>query len=293
VGCSVVIPVHNRAHLVGRAIRSVLAQSYTDWELIVVDDGSSDGTEEVARGFVSDRVRYVRKETNSGAADSRNRGAALATHPLLTFLDSDDEATPEWLEKMVAERERRGAYVVCCGQSEFDPDGRFKRSLLPHDMGPLFDHCVGTFMRGSDYLLPKEAFLAVGGFDASLPSGQHTELAMRLVPYLQARGLSVANIFEPLVWVHIHSGARIRTNWSAMRDGHARVVGKHRQLFEKDRQMMANYLSIAGVCSVRTQQFDEAKRHFRSAIEADPWRPVRWARLLVAQLPLLRSRVWS
>lgn len=276
-----------------RAIQSVLRQTYADWELIVVDDGSSDGTEQAIAKFVSERVRYVKRETNRGAASSRNLGASLAQHELLTFLDSDDEATPDWLEKLTFERTRAGAAVVCCGLSEYDAEGRLLSTQLPRDMGELFDHCVGRFTHGSDYLLPKELFMAVGGFDASLPSGQHTELAMRLVPYLTQHGLRVANVFEPLIHVHIHRGARIRTNWAAMRDGHAEVVRKHRRLFEKDRRLMANYLSIAGVCSVRTGQYAQAKGHFRSALVADPWRPVRWVRLLVAQLPGVRSRFWS
>jgi glycosyltransferase involved in cell wall biosynthesis len=292
VGCSVIIPVHNRAQLIGRAIRSVMAQSYQDWELIVVDDGSTDQTGAAVAELVSERVRYVRKEVNSGAAASRNHGVALARHSLITFLDSDDEVAPDWLEKMLAERERSGAEVVCCGLSEYDASGNLKVTLLPRDLGPMFDHCVGRFTRGSDYLLPKTLFLAVGGFDASLPSGQHTELAMRLVPHLKQHGLKVANVFAPLVRVNIHTGARIRTNWRAMRDGHAKVVSKHRQLFEKDRRLMANYLSIAGVCSVRTKEFEQAKRHFRVALVADPWRPVRWARFLASQVPGLRSRLW-
>lgn len=293
MGCSVVIPVHNRERLVVRAIQSVLQQTYLDWELIVVDDGSTDATPQAVAAFVSDRVRYVRREVNGGAAASRNLGASMARHELITFLDSDDQATPNWLGRMIAERTRAGAEVACGGHNYYDAQGRFLYTDLPRDMGPLFDHCVGRFMHGSDYMVPRALFEELGGFDVSLASGQHTEFSMRLVPHLLKHGLGLANVFEPLVHIHIHAGARIRTNWAAMRDGHAGVVGKHRQLFEKDRRMMANYLSIAGVCSVRTQRYAEAKGYFRSALAADPWRPIRWARLIVAQVPGLRSRLWG
>lgn len=63
---SVVLPTYNRAHLLGKAIQSVLNQSYTDFELIVVDDGSTDNTEEVVRSLTDDRIRYIRRKQNSG-----------------------------------------------------------------------------------------------------------------------------------------------------------------------------------------------------------------------------------
>ncbi len=90
---SIIIPTYNRAHLISRAINSVLPQMEADDELIVVDDGSTDNTAEVVARY-RDRVKYIRT-TNGGCGAARNRGVKEATRPLVAFLDSDDEWMPE------------------------------------------------------------------------------------------------------------------------------------------------------------------------------------------------------
>ncbi|RYZ08854.1 MAG: glycosyltransferase [Myxococcales bacterium] len=290
--CSVVIPTHNRAKLVARAIRSVQAQTYTAWELIVVDDASTDDTAQAVEPLLSERIRYLRQPRNAGAAAARNAGARAARGRYITFLDSDDEGLPTWLEQLMGMVTSTGVALVCCGLSEFEPDGRHRLTRIPTDMGALFDHTVAQLTHGSDYLVEKRVFDAVGGFDELLRSGQHTELALRLLPYLREQGLRVANVFEPLITVHIHRGARIRTDWEAMFQGHSRAVEKHRLLFEKDRRMLSNYLSIAAVCGVRTRRYGEARKLFKEAAFAHPQRPVLWARLAASRLPLIPRLLW-
>lgn len=95
---SVVIPTYNRAELLSRAIDSVLAQTYDDFELVVVDDGSTDDTEAVVTGYDDDRVRYLAHETNEGANPARNTGIEAAEGEYVAFLDSDDEWQPRKLE---------------------------------------------------------------------------------------------------------------------------------------------------------------------------------------------------
>lgn len=94
---SVVMPVYNRAPVVGEAIRSVLAQDFPDFELIVVDDGSTDGTAKAVEAFDDPRVRLIRLPANAGGNAARNRGIEAATAPLITFLDSDDAYLPNKL----------------------------------------------------------------------------------------------------------------------------------------------------------------------------------------------------
>lgn len=97
---SIVIPMFNRATLIGRAIESCLAQDRDDLEVIVVDDGSTDGSPEVVRAFTDPRVRLELLERNSGQNTARNRGAQVARGEWLVFLDSDDELTPDALSTL-------------------------------------------------------------------------------------------------------------------------------------------------------------------------------------------------
>ena len=97
---SVVIPTYNRATKVKKAIQSVLNQSYQDFEIIIIDDGSEDGTEESIKGF-SDKIIYVHQE-NKGSSNARNHGLRIAQGKYIAFLDSDDEYLPGKLIEQVA-----------------------------------------------------------------------------------------------------------------------------------------------------------------------------------------------
>ena len=94
---TVVLPVFDRVRVVSSAIESVLAQSFEDFELIVVDDGSRDGTAERLRELVDPRVRVLTNESNRGACAARNRGIEASRTELVCFLDSDDRYRPEKL----------------------------------------------------------------------------------------------------------------------------------------------------------------------------------------------------
>jgi glycosyltransferase involved in cell wall biosynthesis len=126
---SVVIPTHNRAHMVGQAIDSVLQQTLSDVEIIVVDDGSTDDTEERVLSY-GDRVHYVRTQ-NGGVAHARNVGMRHARGRYLTFLDSDDQLYPYALELQSALLGRHPEVgLVCAEMSGFDDHGFFERYHL-------------------------------------------------------------------------------------------------------------------------------------------------------------------
>ena len=104
---SVILPVHNRADVLARAIQSVLDQSLAAFELIVVDDGSTDGSAGVARSFGDERIKVIELGENRGGNAARNAGVRAATAPLIAFLDSDDTYLPEKLERVVGEFDHR------------------------------------------------------------------------------------------------------------------------------------------------------------------------------------------
>ena len=104
---TVILPVHDRADVLPRAIGSVLGQELRDFELIVIDDGSTDGSAEVAQSFGDERIRLIRLDGNRGGNVARNEGIRAATAPLIAFLDSDDRYLANKLAWTVAEFERR------------------------------------------------------------------------------------------------------------------------------------------------------------------------------------------
>lgn len=105
---SVIMPSWNTADFIAESIRSVIAQTYTDWELIIVDDCSTDNTDEVVASFHDSRIRYFKNEKNSGAALTRNRALREARGEWIAFLDSDDLWEPEKLERQIAFMKKNG-----------------------------------------------------------------------------------------------------------------------------------------------------------------------------------------
>ena len=121
---SIIMPSYNTGIFVAQSIKSVLAQSYEDWELVIVDDCSSDNTDAVVRPFLVDkRIRYLKNEKNSGAAVSRNRALREAKGRWIAFLDSDDLWMPEKLEKQILFMESHGYSFSYTNYEEIDIDG--------------------------------------------------------------------------------------------------------------------------------------------------------------------------
>lgn len=120
---SIITPSYNTARFIAETINCVLAQTYTNWELIIVDDCSTDDTDAVVVGFTDQRIRYLKNEKNSGAAVSRNRALREAKGKWIAFLDSDDLWEPTKLEKQIQFMERNGYHFSYTNYREVDDDG--------------------------------------------------------------------------------------------------------------------------------------------------------------------------
>jgi glycosyltransferase involved in cell wall biosynthesis len=128
---SVILPVHNRADVLPRAIRSVVEQEFEDLELIVVDDGSADDSANVAESFGDSRIRVIRLGSNRGGNAARNEGLRAASAPLIGFLDSDDRYLPVKLATVVGEFERRpGIDLLVDSFIKVQPPGSRKAEVV-------------------------------------------------------------------------------------------------------------------------------------------------------------------
>lgn len=208
---SVVIPTYNRAHLLGRALQSVLLQTYLDYEIVVVDDGSTDHTLEVVKTFQDDRVRYLRFERHCGPSRARNVGIQAARGEWIAFLDSDDEWLPRKLELQMARlqgtQDLRVAAVYCvCDELEGSTRRTVPSSGVLHE-GDVFDHLLRNRRppTASAYIAKRSSLLGVGGFDEGFPSSHDIDLWLRF----SRAGNHFVAVNEPLVIKHNHVGPRI------------------------------------------------------------------------------------
>lgn len=122
---SVIVPVYNTEKYVARCIESVLKQTYTNWELLLIDDGSTDGSGEICRQYESEdiRIRYFQNQ-NQGPAASRAYGVAYANGEMVMFVDSDDWIDRVILETLKGQMDETGARIVCCIFKDIDDQGR-------------------------------------------------------------------------------------------------------------------------------------------------------------------------
>lgn len=177
---SVIIPTYNRSHLLERAIRSVLKQTFQDFELIVVDDGSTDETYKIIDIFDLE-IYYIRHDKNKGVSAARNTGLKYSKGTYIAFLDSDDEWLPQKLEKQIKVFENGSDKlgVVYSGYSvETIPD----EPIIPQYRGNilhyvLLDNCVGS---ATNPLILKNCFDKAGLFDEDLPALNDWDMWIRI-----------------------------------------------------------------------------------------------------------------
>ena len=182
---SVIISTYNRAGSLPRAVNSVLAQTFTDFELIIVDDCSTDTTQEVIRKFADPRIHSVRHENNAGGSVARNTGIAYAKGEYVAFLDDDDE----WFESKLARQARvldESEPRVALVYTWFDliEASSRKRRVGGRSAisGDIFEDMLGWAIPAptSTYMVRAEAARKVGGFDETLPIAQDLDFLLRI-----------------------------------------------------------------------------------------------------------------
>ena len=223
---SVVIPTYNRIHTLPASVDSVLKQTYENLELIIMDDGSDDGTEDYVKSIADERVRYRKSDTNMGPSAARNRGAELAKGEYLAFQDSDDEWLPDKLEKqMKVMLEGDNALVYC----EFGlyREGELLTVIPPKAIpyeekhGSLFSYLLLYPLISTQTMLIKtQDFTETGGFNETLKAYEDFEFTLRF-----AKEHRIGFVEKALVKVNSLPGSvskqfgeRIRVQFYMMRE---------------------------------------------------------------------------
>ncbi|MCP9199895.1 glycosyltransferase [Gramella sp. GC03-9] len=181
---SIVTATYNSAHTITKAIDSIVKQSYKKWELIIVDDGSSDDTEKIIKGYDDTRIKYFYQK-NKGVAAARNVGVKESLGDYIIFLDADDELFNTAIENFsnVLETKTPG---ICSG-AYIDI---FNKLNYPRDKGSYFNNYLINNLSGS-YIVSKQIFLEVGGYDINLSQSENWELFIRLVDICDKKGMEI------------------------------------------------------------------------------------------------------
>ena len=179
---SVVIPAYNAEKWISQTIKSVQQQTFSDWEIIVIDDGSTDSTLEILKGIVDERLKVFSYE-NGGVSVARNRGLAHSAGEFIAFLDADDLWTPDYLElHLAALKQHPEADVAYCWTARIDEKGDFLSTKPPvFFQGNVYPQLlVKSFLDCGSLLIRQQAIQSVGEFDPCLKLGEDWDYWLRL-----------------------------------------------------------------------------------------------------------------
>jgi glycosyltransferase involved in cell wall biosynthesis len=295
---SVIIPAYNYGRFLGEAIQSVLDQTFQDWELIVVDDGSTDNTREVVTAFADPRIHYVYQQ-NQGNPAARNAALKLVTGEYVAFLDADDVWFPEKLEKQVAQLDslpptvglvyadvylfnhEDGTIIGRFFQGRTPPRGRIFRELLDAE---------GWFISDTGSLIRREVFQRVGLYDESFSWYEDWEMWVRIAAAYEVEALD-----EPLARCRRHSANSIKVPEGMYRHGQAArrkvmasypLSGQERRLLQ---QNLAHHEYTYGMEQLRLGKRGEAWKALLRSLRLRPGERKTYIHL---GLPLLSGRLY-
>jgi glycosyltransferase involved in cell wall biosynthesis len=268
---SVILATYRRQDLLPRAIRSVMAQTMPDWELVVVDDEPNPATEEIVAGFDDPRVRYVSHPENRGLCAARNTGIAAAKAAWIAFLDDDDEYLPHKLERQLVHAQScgTGTGVISCYEEVLKADGSIIVRAVDL-VGDVHRRLVrDDLIRMQPLLVRRACFDIVGLFDVRLRSHDDFDMTLRL-----SRAFSFETVREPLVRIHAAEHL-MSTNSIARLEALHVMLTAHPELRER-RRPHSRWLRRIARHHAELGDFPSWRRAASQALRVDPLSPSAW-----------------
>ncbi len=281
---SVIVPVYNRAHLVSETIQSILSQTYEPIEIILINDGSNDGSLDLLKDYESrfPKQIHVIDQANQGQIIARNNGIKAARGDYIAFLDSDDLWLEDKLERQMPLFEP-GVGLVYSGIEIIDEEGRTIRiepadETISGDIHPQL--LVKNRMTGGTVVVTAESLNRVGVFSTDFKAAENWDLWLRICKVYSARVVSV-----PLIKYRIHSN-NMSGDGQLMLRAKLQIIEKHCDLDSKDavvahysREAYADYHYREGLNHFAEAQYQRARKEFISVLGFSFFYEDTWLRL--------------
>jgi len=271
---SVVIPTFQRADVLPRALRSVLDQTMSDLEVVVVDDGSTDETQSLVQAFGDKRIRYFRHKRNRGGNVARNTGIHNASGEFVAFQDSDDEWLPLKLEKQLtaANSLPNRIGIVYCKSRRLDETGSKKVFGEPFCGRNLLHH---NFIDTPTMVVHREC-LRNECFDEGLPRRQDWELCLRL-----AQRYEFVFVNEVLVIKNTSPGS-VTSNRTKLLEAYQLIFLKHHHLIRKSPEALAEFHYVIGSLLMQEGQLHDGRVHLFKSVRHWPLDARHWGKALAS-----------
>jgi glycosyltransferase involved in cell wall biosynthesis len=266
---SVIIPTYNRAHIIGRAIESVLKQTHTNFELIIIDDGSTDNTAEVVKSFDDERIKYIKHERNKGVATARNTGIGVSGGSYIAFQDSDDEWLPQKLEKQMAAFKNASPKTGIVYSGCLRISGSKKTYIHPPVTTPKEGDIhnsllAGNFVTSQALIIKRECFEKAGMFNDEYVALEDWELWLRISKYYHFKYIN-----EPLV-ISYQMPDSLLANQNAFIRGYELILERHSQDIKKNKRVLFDHCLTIGHLLCSNGELSRGRNYLIKALKAYP-----------------------
>jgi glycosyltransferase involved in cell wall biosynthesis len=284
---SIIIPVYNKVDTLSRSIESVLHQTFIDFELIIVDDGSTDNSPNLVIQYANsdDRIRYFRQE-NNGVCSARNKGIVNALGNYVCFLDADDEVGENWLRHFKDCLNVQQYEIVFCNMLIHQLDGKTNIVNAQYPFRPDKYDENGFFQAGT-FTIQRSYLNRAGFFDESIRFGEFTELSFRC----RSLGFSKAytNKTDFTYYISYTGGGKNQINriHSCLY-----LLNKHSWYFKLFPHVKRLYLQNIAVSYARLWDFKNARYYFFKAFLINPLKASTFFRFILSCFSFLAKRKW-
>lgn len=292
---SVVMPCYNAAPFVVEAVECVMGQSHGNVELIIVDDGSTDGSKAILQALAESHPQRIvlLHQDRRGPYPARNLGLKHAKGDLVSFLDADDYLSQDCLEKLAGALERQAADLAYCGWQNFGEGAPGSQPYVPPDYATM--DTAAEFLRSCPWpihaaLVRREAVEAIGGFSERCFSSMDYDFWLRLYAHTQR----IVRVPEVMAFYRWHGGGQIsKTRWKQVLDAlqvRRDFIAQHPERVShlsqaKLSELSDGYLMREAYRSYWKRELEDAQKLFRAALREGSWKTSDLRYLIPAMLP--------
>lgn len=274
---SVIIPTFNRAQELSKAIVSIINQSSDNWNLIIVDDGSTDNTKDkIQKHLITDKIKYVYQQ-HSGVSVARNHGIKLTSSDYIIFLDSDDELYPDLIRDLTRLDYKKYDVIFWEVKKNF---GESTSIWKPRKLEKIYNGIRGSFLSGS-VCYRKEILETAGGFDPNIKFGENFEMGMRIAQLPELKTIILPSVY---LEYKINLGCRPNSEPNSKLESLQYLLKKHQKAYSEDPLSHSRLLYQIGYLNERLGKRDEAYKFFKLAWKKRPYYFKPLLKILLYQL---------